>query len=64
MIGAVKKLAFKTACMCKHELARDAERKGYILASQRVYDAFERKKITGVWLVIPDDFYDAVQGRG
>jgi|GEM_PF-1447118 len=62
MIANIKRLVFRANCMDQHQLIRDEET-GHQLASQAIYEAFKREKITGVWLATPDEFYDLVHGR-
>ncbi|MGQ3891235.1 hypothetical protein, partial [Legionella sp. CNM-4043-24] len=52
-----KYLTHKKGCMGAYNLARDEEYSENLLVSEKVKIAFEREKVTGVWLVKPEEFY-------
>ncbi len=43
--------------MGKHPLARDKEYHSNLLVSEKLKIIFDKEKITGVWLVRPEEFY-------
>lgn len=50
-------LTYKNSCMGEYNLTRDQEYRGNLLVSEEIKLAFDKKKISGVWLVRPEDFY-------
>jgi hypothetical protein len=50
-------LTYKPGCMGEYQLARDKEFLGHLLVSQKIKSVFEQERITGVWLVRPEDYY-------
>lgn len=53
-----KRLVHKPGCLKDYHLARDEEYKGHLLVSQSIFEAFKSEKITGVWLAMPEEFYN------
>jgi hypothetical protein len=50
-------LTYNPGCMGKYHLARDKEYHGNLLVSEKLKVIFDKEKITGVWLVPPEEFY-------
>ncbi len=50
-------LTYKKGCMGEHPLARDKEYHGNLLVSEKLKIIFDKEKITGTWLVRPEEFY-------
>ena len=50
-------LTYKKGCMGEHPLARDKEYHSNLLVSEKLKIIFDKEKITGVWLVRPEEFY-------
>ncbi len=56
-ISRIHYLTYKPDCMQKYDLARDEEYKVHLLVSEKIKQVFDNEKITGVWLVRPEDYY-------
>ncbi len=56
-IAGFSYLTYKPGCMGKHPLARDKEYHSNLLVSEKLKIIFDKEKITGVWLVRPEEFY-------
>lgn len=50
-------LIYKHGCMKEYKLAREQEYPGNLLVSKKIKEIFDKEKITGVWLVRPEDYY-------
>jgi hypothetical protein len=56
-ISRFRYLTYKPGCMGEYQLARDKEYLGNLLVSGKIKSIFEQERITGVWLVRPEDYY-------
>jgi hypothetical protein len=56
-LNGFRYLTYKPGCMGEYQLARDKEFVGHLLVSQKIKSVFEQERITGVWLVRPEDYY-------
>jgi hypothetical protein len=59
-ISRFRYLTFKPNCMGEYQLARDKEYLMNLLVSQKIKSIFEKERITGVWLVRPEDYYGPI----
>lgn len=50
-------LTYIKGCMGEYKLARDQEYRGNLLVNETVKLVFDKEKITGVWLVRPEEHY-------
>jgi len=50
-------VVYKPNCLGIHYLARDEEYKGHLLVNDAIKHLFEKHKITGAWIVRPEEFY-------
>lgn len=48
---------YKKGCLGEHPLARDKEYNSHLLFSEQLKIIFDQQKITGAWLVRPEEFY-------
>ena len=53
---------YKTNCLGAHYLAREEEYKGHLLVNDAIKRLFEKHKITGVWIVRPEEYYSRLYG--
>jgi hypothetical protein len=56
-ISRFRYLTYKPGSMGEYQLARDKEYLGNLLVSGKIKSIFEQERITGVWLVRPEDYY-------
>ncbi|CAM4483515.1 MAG: hypothetical protein LEGION0403_FIIPPAGN_02868 [Legionella sp.] len=50
-------LTYKKGCLGEHPLTRDKEYHSNLLVSEKLKIIFDQAKITGVWLVRPEEYY-------
>jgi len=57
VIGGIRYAVYKPHCLGAHYLARDEEYEGHLLVNDAIKKLFEKHKITGAWIVRPEEFY-------
>ncbi len=60
IMNTIKRLVFKKDCMQGHKIARDKEKHSQAFVSQEIFDAFQKEKISGVRLVLPQEYYGEI----
>ena len=53
---------YKPHCLGAHYLARDEEYEGHLLVNDAIKRLFEKHKITGAWIVRPEEYYSRLYG--
>ena len=56
-VEIMKKPVYKPNALGEHLFARDREFEMQLLASEKIKTLFEKHKITGAWIVSPQEFY-------
>lgn len=56
-ISGFSRAVYKPNCMGEHLLARDSEYHSHILVAKKLKDIFDKEKIKGVRLALPDEYY-------